>query len=216
MTTQLYALVPIPAPKDVPDNAVMWGTLEECLTGLRGTPSNHELLDIQAAIPAMVEQLEQFQKDKATFCGTVHQFVDFQNARLDHFEKQYAISSKRAEAEQKRRDRQRVQSYIDGLPDPDEPEPRPAASEADRPDNGELTIKHKPEPAEHGYTFDPDDPDTWAASEAERFPQDDDTPLGLAAVSATRPTNDPAELAYPPSRTSKQVPQPIAISLNEE
>jgi hypothetical protein len=201
MTTQLYALVPIPAPKDVPDNAVMWGTLEECLTGLRGTPSNQELLDIQAAIPRMVEQLEQFQKDKETFCGTVQQFVGTQSARLDHFEKQYAISSKRAEAARKEAAQRRVQHYLDGLPDPDDPEPA-------KQDNGELTIKHKADPAEHGYTFDPDDPDTW--------PQDDDTPLGLGAVSATRPTNDPAELAYPPSRTTQQVPQPISVSLNKE
>jgi hypothetical protein len=116
---------------------------------------------------------------------------------MDSFEKQRAISEKRAHAEQQRRDRQRVAAYLDGLPDPD------------RPDNGELTIKHKLDPVEHGYTFDPDDPDTW--------PQDDEGPAaGPGALVATRPTTDPAQLAYPPSRNTQQVPQPISVSLNEE
>jgi hypothetical protein len=196
MTHQLFALVPVPDAKSVPDNAVMWGTLEECLTGLDGTPSHQELLDIQAAIPPVIEQVQQFQKDRQAFYGTLHQAIDAQNARLDAFEKQRAISMKRQEAEQKRRDRQRVQSYLDGLPDLDEPEPWP--------DNGELTIKHKVDP--------------------KYLPEDDaalsttlhDTALGLEAVTATRPTTDPAQLAYPPSRSTQQVPQPIAISLNEE
>jgi hypothetical protein len=192
--TQLFALVPIPAPKDVPDNAVMWGTLEECLTGLSGTPSNQELLDIQAAIPSMVEQLQQYEKDKSTFYGTVSDAASRLSDRMDSFEKQRAISEKRAHAEQQRRDRQRVAAYLDTLPDPD------------RPDNGELTIKHKLDPSAHGYTFDPDDPETW--------PEEDDA--GLDGSIITRPANSPAQLAYPPDRNTRQVQQPISVSLNEE
>jgi hypothetical protein len=147
----------------------------------------------------MVERVKQFGKDKEAFYGSLQQTIDAcdrQNARLDHFEKQRAISEKRAHAEQQRRDRQRVAAYLDGLPDPD------------KPDDGELTIHHKPDPAEHGYTFDPDDPDTWG---------DDEGPAaGPGALVETRPVPDPLDLAHPPSRATQQVPQPIAISLNEE
>jgi hypothetical protein len=188
--TQLFALIPVPDAKSVPDNAVMWGTLEECLTGLDGTPSHQELLDIQAAIPPVIEQVNKFQKDREAFYGSLQQTIDAcdrQNARLDSFEKQRAISAKRAEAEQKRRDRQRVAAYLDTLPDPDEPDPPFAASEAG---NGELTVLHKVDP--------------------KYLPEDDHS--GLEAVSATRPTPDLKDLGYPPP--PRQVQQPVSVSLN--
>jgi hypothetical protein len=58
--------------------------------------------------------------------------------RLDSFEKARSLAAKRAEAEQQKRDRQRVQSYIDGLPDPDEPEQEPKADEGDDDAEGDL------------------------------------------------------------------------------
>jgi hypothetical protein len=207
--SQLYALVPIPALKDAPDNAVMVGTLEACVTGLEGTPSHQELLDLQAAIPPLLQQVKQFGADKEAFYGTLQQTIDAcdrQNARLDSFEKQRAISAKRAEAEQKRRERQRVQAYIDGLPDPDAPEPLLlpvgkllSAALPGKEDDGELTIHHKVDPAERGY--DPDDPEIW---------EEDD--VGLEGSVTTRPTTDPKDLGYPPP--PRQVPQPVSVSLN--
>jgi hypothetical protein len=192
--SQLYALVPIPALKDAPDNAVMVGTLEGCLTGLDATPAHQELLDLRASIPPLLQQVKQFGADKEAFYGSLQQTIDAcdrQHARLDSFEKQRAISAKRAEAEQKRRDRQRVQAYLDTLPDPDGP------------DVGELTIHHKVDPAERGYDpDDPDDPETW---------QDD---VGLEGSVTTRPTPDPKNLGYLPD--PKQISQPVSISLNNE
>jgi hypothetical protein len=203
---QLFAIVPVPEHISPPANAIVVGSLDDVMEYIPQSMSRLEAEQIRDAVGQALDYARQVQQHETSLKDRIQTFSDKCLTpiaeRIDSFEKQRAISAKRAEAEQKRRDRQRVQSYIDGLPDIDEPEPLLPA----KGDNGELTIHHKVDPAARGY--DPDDPDTW--------PQDDDTPLGLGAVSATRPTADPAQLAYPPSRSTKQVPQPIAISLNEE
>jgi hypothetical protein len=200
--TQRFAIVPVPDHQSPPAEAILVGPLEECL----GCISMGEYVERMEARSAQLDAREAYLIDLGIKLTAVvpklNKIFDDEVQRRDSFEKQRAISAKRAEAEQKRRDRQRVAAYLDTLPDPDEPEPLLPT----KGDNGELTVLHKPDPVEHGYEHDPDDPDTW--------PQDDDT--GLEAVSATRPTTAPAQLAYPPSRSTKQVPQPIAISLNEE
>ena len=201
---QRFAIVPVREHTSPPAEAIVVGSLDDVMEYIPQSMSRLEAEQIRDAVGQALDYARQVQQHEASLKEQITTFDDKCltpiAARIDSFEKQRAISAKRAEAEQKRRDRQRVAAYIDGLPDIDEPEPLLPA----KGDNGELTIHHKPDPVEHGYTYDPDDPDTW--------PQDDD----MEAVSATRPTADPAQLAYPPSRSTKQVPQPIAISLNEE
>jgi hypothetical protein len=110
--------------------------------------------------------------------------------RLDAFEaKRKAQRKADAELEQLK-----IQNMLDQLPSPDEAPPiRPSPATKPSNDNGELTILHKPEPK----GFDPE--------------QDD---AGLEGVTASRPTPDPEDLGYQPP--PGQVPQPVAVQLNED
>ena len=115
--------------------------------------------------------------------------------RLDSFEKQRALSMKRQEAEQQRRDRQRIRSYIDASPDPDEPGREPKADEG-----GELEIKHAtPSPGEV-----PGHDDAEGDLPTSLLPDVPPNP-------GTTPITSPAELGTP--KDPKQTPQPISVSL---
>jgi hypothetical protein len=180
--SQLFAIVPIPEHAAPPDNAIVVGTLDDVMTYIPQSISRQEAEQIRDAVGQALDYARQVQQHEASLKEQIQTFSDKcltpVAARIDSFEKERAISAKLAEAEQKRRDRQRVQAYIDGLPDIDDPEPWP--------DNGELTIKHKVDP---------------------KYLPEDDTALGLEAVTATRPvsTSQPA--------TARQ---PVSISLNED
>jgi hypothetical protein len=112
--------------------------------------------------------------------------------RMDAFEKERALSQKRAEAEAQRRDRERVQSYIDHLPDPDDP----------------YTL----DPKEREATDqDPEgsDPTDIIPTDEDPAPQDPDL---MGAVYDPEPSPAPGSRLYPPR---PGIPQPTAISLNE-
>jgi hypothetical protein len=205
--TQLFAIVPVPEHTPPPVEAIVVGSLDDVLEYVPQSLSRLEAMQIRDAVGQALDYARQVQDYERSLKEQIQTFNDKCLApvanRIDSFEKARAQSAKRAEAEQKRRDRQRVQAYIDGLPDPDAPD-----------DDGELTIHHKVDPAARGYTFDPDDPDTWPEDDAALSTTLHD--VGLEGSVTTRPTTTPAELAYPPSRNTRQVPQPISVSLNQE
>jgi hypothetical protein len=191
----------VPEHASPPAEAIVVGSLDDVMSYIPQSLSRQEAEGIRDAVGQALDYARQVQQHETSLKDQIQTFTDRclapVGARIDAFEKQHAISAKRAEAERKRRDRQRVQAYIDGLPDPEEPEPLLLPGKND---NGELTIHHKPDPVEHGYELDPDDPNTW----------DDD--VGLEGSVATRPTPDPKDLGYPPP--PRQVSQPVGVSLN--
>jgi hypothetical protein len=145
--SQLFAIVPVPEHASPPAEAIVVGSLDDVMSYIPQSLSRQEAEQIRDAVGQALDYARQVQQQETSVKELITQFNDKcltpVGARIDAFEKQHAISAKRAEAERKRRDRQRVQSYIDGLPDPD------------RPDDGELTILHKVDPK-----YLPDDDDT--------------------------------------------------------
>jgi hypothetical protein len=196
---QLFAIVPVPEHASPPADAIVVGSLDDVMSYIPQSLSRQEAEQIRDAVGQALDYARQVQQQETSVKELITQFTDkcltpVAN-RVDAFEKQHAISAKRAEAERKRRDRQRVADYLDTLPDLDDPEPLLPA----KGDNGELTIHHKPDPVEHGY--EPDDAGGVPMS------------YGNVPMSYIRGKDD---LDPEPPLNRKQVPQPVSISLNEE
>jgi hypothetical protein len=144
---------------------IMTGSMSAIMERL---PDTHACNDaLSTMLDTAVKQVEAEEKlEDARACATqiLHDGITRLCARLDAFEKQRAISMKRAEAERQRRDQQRVQSYLDQLPDPDAPEPivypppgdltinEPSPLKTNEPvdDDGDLEIKHAVNPERYG------------------------------------------------------------------
>jgi hypothetical protein len=69
-----------------------------------------------------VEAEEQLEEARAAATKILSDGITRLCSRLDQFEKQRALSAKRAEAARKAQDQRRVQRYLDELPNPDNPE----------------------------------------------------------------------------------------------
>jgi hypothetical protein len=177
---------------------IMNGPMSLIMERLPDTHARNDALDSMLKIACdAVEAEQRADEARASVARSLRDGITRLRARLDSFEKARAISQRRAEAEQQRRDRQRVQAMLDQLPDPDDPElysldrKEREASPADQDPEGSI-IPTPEDPT--GASIDPDD-------------------VGLEGVTATRPVTDPQDLGYPPAQ--KQVPQPVSISLNE-
>jgi hypothetical protein len=177
-----------------PDGSIiMQGALNSVMEQLPDTPARDAALDqmLKTAVDAV--EAEEKQAEAVRSCAQMlDAFADAMNARMDQFEKQRALSAKRAEAARKAQDQRRVQRYLDELPDPDEPE--------------EL------------YTIDPAERAAAIRDEVvEGLPPPVD-PAGAAlkdagleeGVTSTELTPDPKDLGGVPD--PKQVAPPVAAS----
>jgi hypothetical protein len=179
---------------------IMTGSLDALMERLPDTHARNDALESMLKIACdAVEAEEKLEDARACATKILHDGITRLSARMDAFEKRRAISMKRAHAEAQRSDQQRVQAMLDALPDPDDPEPHSfdrkerEATPADQDPEGIIPAPEDPT----GASIDPDD-------------------VGLEGVTATRPVTDPLDLAHPPAPNTKQVPQPVSISLNAE
>jgi hypothetical protein len=120
--------------------------------------------------------------------------------RLDAFEKERAISAKRAEAARKEAAQRRVQRYLDELPDPDTPK---------YPDLYSFDRKEREATDQDPTEVIPPSEDPTGTVLEDQEPQD---PNLMGAVYDPEPSPAPGSRLYPPA---PQVAQPTAISLNE-
>jgi hypothetical protein len=157
-------------------NIIMKGALNSVMEQLPDTPAREAALDqmLKTAVDAV--EAEEKQAEAVRSCAQMlSTFADAMNARLDQFEKQRAISAKRAKAARKEAAQRQVRRYLDELPDPDQPDlysidpaERQAAQRDEDPqgaipppadptgaslkkgDDGDLEIKHAPDPERYG------------------------------------------------------------------
>jgi hypothetical protein len=101
---------------------IMTGSMNAIMERLPDTHARNDALDsmLRTAVDA-VEAEERANEARASAAQILSDGITRLSARIDSFEKARAISMKRAEAEQQRRDRQRVAAMLDALPDPDQP-----------------------------------------------------------------------------------------------
>jgi hypothetical protein len=158
---------------------IMTGSMSAIMERLPDTPARDAALDSMLKIACdAVEAEQRADEARESLLQTLTTGLTRLSARIDSFEKRLALSAKRAEAARIAEGQRRVQQYLDALPDPD------------KPDDGELTVKHAPDPVDTGLAPMP-------------FGTEPDKPI---------PGPEPGSRLYegPP-----QVPQPISISLNE-
>jgi hypothetical protein len=125
--SDLFATVPLPPSgperEALMRDAILVGSQEEFFSYLPQTAAREEAEQRLADQEERLQDQEQQQAEtRACAAQILSDGVTRLCARLDVFEKQRALSAKRAEAERQRRDRQRVQSYLAQLPDPDDPD----------------------------------------------------------------------------------------------
>jgi hypothetical protein len=176
-------------------DVIMTGSMNAIMERLPDTharnDAEHSMLETAIKAAEAEERADEARSVAARYLSdAITRLVD----RLDSFEKQRALSMKRQEAEQQRRDRQRVRSYIDTWPDPEEPEPEP------KDDEGELE-PHQPVDPEK-YRPEQDD------AEGDLPPEVMKT---VPPSPGTTPLTSAAELGTP--KDPKQTPQPISVSL---
>jgi hypothetical protein len=160
-----------------------------------------------------VEAEERLEDARASAAQILADGITRLATRLDQFEKQRALSAKRAEAERKARDAARVQRYLDELPDPENPDP------LTYPPPSDLTIHEPKPPMDIGddRTSETDDGDLEVkkAVDPERYDAGiGDLPSelkkGAPAPSGTNTDVKPDPLG---GEDPKQVQQPISASL---
>jgi hypothetical protein len=155
-----------------------------------------------------VEAEEKLEEAKACAVKILTDGITRLTTRLDQFEKQRALSAKRAEAARKEAAQRKVQRYMDEeWDDPDEPEPEELYSidPNERALRDEVVEGIPPAKDPAGAALETDDGDLeikHAPSEKERYAAND---LGLEGT----PTSTRQSLDLP---EQKQVAQPIAAS----
>ena len=102
---------------------IMTGSMSAIMERIPDSVARNAALEDMLKIAADAVGAEERQAEaRACAIRTLSDGVARLATRLDSFEKELAISMEREEAEQHRRDQQEVQSYLDALPDPDEPD----------------------------------------------------------------------------------------------
>jgi hypothetical protein len=187
-------------------DVIMTGSMNAIMERLPDTSARNDALStmLDTAVK-QVEAEEKLEDARACVAQILADGITRLSARLDQFEKQRALSMKRAEAQRKARDAARVQKYLDELPDIDDPTgilppaEDPTGTELEN-DDGDLTIKHAVEPEKYG----PQD---------DEYPGDQPRELkeGVPAPSGTATDPKPDPLGGPGD--PKQVQQPISASL---
>jgi hypothetical protein len=192
--TEHYGIFEIAKDGSPVGSPILTGLLDECLACISVAQLNEQIV---AASHRQTEReqlfAEQSTKLVSQLSGVAEKLISASEVQADAFEKQRALSAKRAEAARIAEGKRRVQQYLDALPDPDGPSQYP-----------EPTLAPDPR-------SDPQNKGSADVDEEGDLPTElqKDTPPSLGKD----PVLDPAELGYPPD--PKQVPQPISISLNE-
>ena len=102
---------------------IMTGSMNAIMERLPDTKARDSALADMLKIAADAVEAEERQVEaRACAIRTLSDGLTNLSTRLDSFEKQRAISAKRAEAARKEAAQQRVQRYLDELPDPDDPD----------------------------------------------------------------------------------------------
>jgi hypothetical protein len=137
---------------------IMKGSLPALMEQIPDSVARNRALDDMVRIACDAVEAEELANEARAsaikhFCDGITRLAH----RLDQFEKQRAISAKRAEAARKVAAQRQVQRYLDELPDPEDPdvltypppgdltihEPKPPM---DVGDDGDLEIKHAVDP----------------------------------------------------------------------
>jgi hypothetical protein len=176
-------------------DVIMTGSMNAIMERLPDTHARNDALStmLDTAVK-QVEAEEKLEDARACAAKILSDGVTRLASRLDAFEKQRALSMKRAEAQRKARDAARVQRYLDELPDPDAPEPTAAS------DDDPLTSHGPVDPEKYGPANDE------APGDLPRQLERETPPL---SGSYTEPKPDPLGGPEDP----KQVQQPISASL---
>jgi hypothetical protein len=179
---------------DASGNIIMQGALSTMLECLPDTQARSDAVEAMYRIACdAVEAEERVAEARACaikhFCDGISRLAE----RLDQFEKARSQSMKRAQAEQQKRDRARVQKYVDTeWDDPDEPDALYSIDPTERQaEMGDQDPEGIPPPA---------DPAGAVLKDA-----------GLEGeVTTTERTPDPEDLGH--ARDPKQVTPPVAAS----
>jgi hypothetical protein len=123
--TDQYAVAPLPPSgperEALVRDAILIGSLNEFMSYLPQTAAREERENALAeAEQAQALTAEEQDEVRACTAQILVDGISRLSTRLDAFEKARSLAAKRAQAEQERRDRQRVAAYLDGLPDPDD------------------------------------------------------------------------------------------------
>jgi hypothetical protein len=187
-------------------DVIMTGSMNAIMERLPDTHARNDALSTM--LDTAVKQMEAEERQaEARACAirTIADGVAHLTTRLDQFEKQRALSMKRAEAQRKARDAARVQRMLDQLPDPDDPDalvyPPPGDLTINQPepldDDGDLETKQKVDPERYGTDEGPSD----LPRELEK---DTPPPSGNYADPKPDPLGGPGD--------PKQIEQPISAS----
>jgi hypothetical protein len=192
-------------------DVIMTGSMNAIMERLPDTSARNDALStmLDTAVK-QVEAEEKLEDARACAVKILTDGITRLTSRLDQFEKQRALSAKRAEAARKEAAQRQVQRYMDELPDPDNPDPDdqpystdPAERQASLRDQATEGIPPAKDPT--GAELETDDGDLeikHAPAEEERYGPDD---LGLEGT----PTSTRQTLDLPEQR---QVAQPINAS----
>ena len=194
------------------------GPLSEVLACISMAGFNEKLVETNEQLSARelaLNKREQTFNEQST--QLAHKLADSGTRIVDTFEKQRALSMKRAHAEQQRREERRVQKYIDNeWHDAEEPY-------AVDPKEREASLRDATELPPPGTSLENDDGDLEiksAPSEEERYgPQDDEYPGDLPrelkkdvpAPSGSHVTPGLDPLGEP--KRPRQIAQPTSVSL---
>jgi hypothetical protein len=219
---------------------IMTGSMSAIMERLPDTHARDDALDnmLRTAIDA-VEAEERRQGAVRSCAHMLDAFADSMNARIDAYEAKCEAEAKAAAEEAEREEQERIQSMLDQLPDPDDPEgiippaQDPTGTELEN-DDGDLTLKHEVDPERYGEREDEEPvkpalsygnvPETFGnvpmsyigkkdtePASGNPLPFDPDAP-GAVDVPSVGP--EPGSRLYQHPRPG--IPQPISISLNEE
>jgi hypothetical protein len=181
---------------------IMTGSMNAIMERLPDTKARDSALADMLKIAAdAVEAEERQQEARASAVQILSDGITRLCHRLDSFEKERAISAKRAEAARKEAADRRVQRYLDELPDPEEPDD-PELYFFDRRER--EASDQDPE----GIIPPPEDPTNAALTD-----QATQDPNEMGAVYDPQPRPEPGSRLYQHSHPG--IPQPVSISLNE-
>jgi hypothetical protein len=200
--TDLFATVPVPPPGPERDalmrDAVLVGSMGEFMSYLPQTAAREEAEQRLTDQGQQVKEIERKQAEaRACAAQILTDGITRLCARMDREEQRREEQQRQDAEEAERAEQEEIQRTLDALPDPDQPYAfdlkEREASPADQDPEGIIPAPEDPT----GASIDPDD-------------------VGLEGVTASRPVTDPLDLAHPPAPNTKQVPQPVSISLNAE
>jgi hypothetical protein len=188
--TDRFNIIPVKDHEPDHPEAIVTGPLSEMMACISVAALNEKLVALGEELAARARELDereaQLNELATSIVDTGSRVADTGSRVADSFEKARALSVKREAAERERRDRQRVAAMLDALPDPDAP--------ATLGDDGDLEIKHKPDPEKYG-----------AGNEAEPNEQtDDEEEKPPKAALSYGPVKKPPLLSYVKSERMSQ------------